>query len=182
MVNPNNDSIRLRRSVLYMPGSNERAMDKARSLNADTIILDLEDAVAPGVKEDAREKVAENVRAGGFGQQEVLVRVNAVGTPWHEEDMDMAIAVPCDGIVLPKVEDGSTVQRVAETIADFARAAELALDAGYDGVEIMGSEGYLMSQFLAVRTNTATATGAAGSPPLGTRSPNSRPLYATTRA
>ena len=118
MVNPNNDSIRLRRSVLYMPGSNERAMDKARSLNADTIILDLEDAVAPGVKEDAREKVAENVRAGGFGQREVLVRVNAVGTPWHDEDMDMAIAVPCDGIVLPKVEDGSTVQRVAAPIAD----------------------------------------------------------------
>jgi len=74
-------AIRPRRSVLYMPGSNARAIEKARSLPADGIILDLEDAVAPDAKEAARAQVVDAVKAGGFGRREVFVRVNGIGTP-----------------------------------------------------------------------------------------------------
>src|SRR6185436_488676 len=80
-------TIRPRRSVLYMPGSNARAIDKARTLPVDGIILDLEDAVAPEAKEQARKQVTEALKAGRFGSREVFVRVNAIDTPWHADDM-----------------------------------------------------------------------------------------------
>ncbi len=79
-------TIRPRRSVLYMPGSNARAIEKARTLPADGIIIDLEDAVAPDAKVQAREQVAAAVKAGGFGAREVFIRVNGIDTPWHAED------------------------------------------------------------------------------------------------
>jgi citrate lyase subunit beta/citryl-CoA lyase len=94
---------RPRRSMLYMPGSNARALEKARGLPADSLILDLEDAVAPEAKEFARDQVAAAVAAGGFGRREVLVRVNGIGTPWGEADLDTAAACRPDGILLPKV-------------------------------------------------------------------------------
>ncbi len=80
-------SIRPRRSCLYMPGSNERALEKARSLPCDVVIIDLEDAVAPDAKEVARARAVEAVQMGGFGSREVVVRINALGTDWGEEDM-----------------------------------------------------------------------------------------------
>jgi citrate lyase subunit beta/citryl-CoA lyase len=86
-------TIRPRRSVLYMPGSNARAMEKARTLPADALILDLEDAVAPDAKDLARQQACDAVRAGGFGKREVIVRVNALSTPWGEAEPD-AILVP----------------------------------------------------------------------------------------
>jgi len=82
--------VRPRRSVLYMPGSNARAIEKARTLPVDGVILDLEDSVAPEAKEDARQKVAEAVKAGGFGGREVFIRVNGVETPWHADDLSVA--------------------------------------------------------------------------------------------
>src|SRR3954467_14705085 len=79
-----------RRSLLFMPGSNVRAMEKARNLPADGIILDLEDAVAPDAKAMARDQIAAAIAAGGFGRREVIIRVNALDSPWWIDDMAMA--------------------------------------------------------------------------------------------
>src|SRR5947208_15780098 len=83
-------SIRPRRSLLYMPGSNARALDKAKTLPADGLILDLEDAVAPEAKDTARKQVSDAVKAGGFGSREIFIRVNALDTPWGETDLAAA--------------------------------------------------------------------------------------------
>jgi citrate lyase subunit beta / citryl-CoA lyase len=101
--------IRPRRSVLYMPGSNARAIDKARSLPADGIIIDLEDAVAPEAKDDARAEVAAAVRKGGFGRREVVVRVNGPDTPWGEDDIAAAAEAGADAVLVPKVSDAETL-------------------------------------------------------------------------
>ncbi|MFI0939972.1 HpcH/HpaI aldolase/citrate lyase family protein [Streptomyces sp. NPDC021020] len=107
---------RPRRSVLYMPGANERALDKARTLPADALILDLEDSVAPDAKPAARERVAAAVAAGGFGHREVTVRVNAPGTPWHADDLRAAAEAGPDAVVVPKVDDPGTVRAVAAAL------------------------------------------------------------------
>ena len=95
--------LRLRRSVLYMPGSNQRALEKARTLAADSLILDLEDAVAPDAKEIAREQVCAAVKEGGYGNREIIIRVNAPQTPWGESDLKAAIQARPDAILMPKV-------------------------------------------------------------------------------
>ncbi len=95
-------TIRPTRSALYMPGSNARALEKARTLAADAVILDLEDAVAPAQKEVARRQVCDAVAAGGFGPRQVIVRVNAPTTPWGEADLAAACACGPDAILLPK--------------------------------------------------------------------------------
>ena len=104
-------AIRPRRSVLYMPGSNARALEKARSLPADALILDLEDAVAPDAKELARTQVCEAVKARGFGKREVVIRINALPTAWGEADLAAAAAAGPDAILVPKV---STPQELAD--------------------------------------------------------------------
>jgi citrate lyase subunit beta/citryl-CoA lyase len=98
-----------RRSVLFMPGSNARALDKARTLPADALVLDLEDAVAPDMKEQARAQVLAAVRAGGYGRREIIVRVNALGTPWGRDDLAAAATAGVDAVLLPKVESAETV-------------------------------------------------------------------------
>ena len=103
---------RPRRSVLYMPGSNPRALDKARTLAADGLILDLEDAVAPDAKDVARAQVVEAVKTGGYGQRELLIRVNGLATPWGFADVAAAAASGADGILIPKVESADTVRQV----------------------------------------------------------------------
>ena len=92
-------TFRPRRSVLYMPGSNARAIEKARTLPVDGVILDLEDAVAPEAKEQARRQVAEAVKAGGFGGREVFIRVNGIDSPWHAEDLTAAAHAGPEGAV-----------------------------------------------------------------------------------
>ncbi|CUA88942.1 Citrate lyase beta subunit [Chelatococcus sambhunathii] len=109
--------IRPRRSALYMPGSNARALEKARSLPADVVILDLEDAVAPEAKEAARAQVSAAVTAGGFGPREVIVRVNGLDTPWGEEDLAAAIACVPDAILLPKVSTPAVLATVGRRLA-----------------------------------------------------------------
>ena len=107
--------IRPRRSVLYMPGSNARALEKARGLPADCLILDLEDAVAPDVKETAREQVVAAVTAGGYGPREVVIRINGLMTPWGEADLKAAASAGVDAILIPKVnspDDLATVRGV----------------------------------------------------------------------
>jgi citrate lyase subunit beta/citryl-CoA lyase len=114
--------IRPRRSLLFMPGSNARALEKGRSLPADGLILDLEDAVAPDAKAAAREQIAKAVAADGFGGRELLIRINALDTPWWSDDVAMAGQAAPDGILVPKVstvEDLATVtRRLAEVGAD----------------------------------------------------------------
>ena len=114
---------RPRRSVLYMPGSNARALDKAKSLAADGLIFDLEDAVAPDAKEEARTLATRAVSGGGYGRREILVRVNGLATPWGFADVAAAAASGADGILIPKVESADAVRQV-ESILDNAGAPE----------------------------------------------------------
>lgn len=114
---------RPRRSVLYMPGSNTRALEKARTLAADVLILDLEDAVSPDAKAEARANVAAAVRAGGYGGREVLIRINGLDTPWGRDDLVAAAAAKPDGILLPKIDSAPAVQ-AAEAIMVEAGADE----------------------------------------------------------
>jgi citrate lyase subunit beta / citryl-CoA lyase len=109
---------RPRRSVLYMPGSNAKALAKAKTLPADALILDLEDSVAPDMKPTAREQVAEAVRAGGFGAREVVIRVNGPHTPWGEEDLAAASAARPDAILLPKVDGPGAIMAAARTLRE----------------------------------------------------------------
>ena len=111
-------TIRPRRSVLYMPGSNARALEKARTLPADALILDLEDAVAPDAKATAREQVAAAVKAGGFGNREVIIRINGSSTPWYKDDMAAAAAAGPDAILAPKVETPGDVMRFAKDMRE----------------------------------------------------------------
>ena len=87
-------TIRPRRSALYMPGANLRALDKARTLDADCLILDLEDAVAPAAKLTARTQICDALTAGGYGARELVVRVNALDTPWGDDDITALAALP----------------------------------------------------------------------------------------
>jgi citrate lyase subunit beta/citryl-CoA lyase len=116
-------TIRPRRSVLYMPGSNARAIAKAKTLPVDGVILDLEDAVAPDAKEAARAQVAEAVRAGGFGHREVMIRVNGFDTPWVADDLDAAIAARPDAILVPKISTPDQIELIGQRL--FDRHADL---------------------------------------------------------
>ncbi len=109
---------RPRRSVLYMPGSNPKALAKARSLPADAIIIDLEDSVAPEAKAAARGLAVEAVRAGGFGGREIVIRVNGVDTPWGAEDLAAAVAAAPDAILLPKVDGPGAIMVAARALRE----------------------------------------------------------------
>jgi citrate lyase subunit beta / citryl-CoA lyase len=115
-------TIRPRRSVLYMPGANPRALDKARSLAADALIFDLEDAVAPSAKSTARDNVRDAVTASGYGRRECLVRINGLDTPWGKADVAAMAGANIDGIVIPKVESTAQIKAVADLL-DVAGAA-----------------------------------------------------------
>lgn len=112
-------TIRPRRSVLYMPGSNARALEKAKALPADGVILDLEDSVAPDAKEAARQQVADVVKGGGFGSREVFIRVNAIDTPWHAEDLVAAAQAAPDAILIPKVSSPDTLELIGRRLMDM---------------------------------------------------------------
>jgi citrate lyase subunit beta/citryl-CoA lyase len=107
-------TIRPRRSVLYMPGSNARAIEKARSLPADAIILDLEDSVAPQSKAAARQQVADAVKTGGFGPREVVVRINGLDTEWWLDDLNVITHAKPDAILLPKISSPQQLDDVIE--------------------------------------------------------------------
>src|ERR1700733_8006013 len=112
-------TVRPRRSVLYMPGSNARALEKARELPADCLILDLEDAVAPEAKGQAREAIVKALQRGGFGDREVLVRINALDTRWWVEDLAVIAAVKPDAVLVPKVSDPHQLEDLAARIVDM---------------------------------------------------------------
>jgi citrate lyase subunit beta/citryl-CoA lyase len=111
--------IRPRRSALYMPGSNARALEKARTLAADTLIFDLEDAVAPDAKSTAREQVSAAVKAGGYGSREVVIRINALDTPWGENDLVAASMAAPDAVLVPKVSSPEALVAVGIRLRRF---------------------------------------------------------------
>lgn len=110
---------RPRRSVLYMPGSNERALEKAKSIPCDGLILDLEDAVAPDAKPAARENVCAAALSGEYGRRELTIRVNGIGTQWHDADLEAACAAGPDGIVVPKVNTPKEVHRLVAAMERY---------------------------------------------------------------
>jgi citrate lyase subunit beta/citryl-CoA lyase len=113
-------NIRPRRSALYMPGANARALEKAKTLPCDAVILDLEDAVAPDAKVSARDRVMAAVAARGFGAREVIVRVNGLDTAWWRDDLDAAAKAGPDGVLVPKVSKPADLQTVTARLADIA--------------------------------------------------------------
>ncbi len=110
-------TFRPRRSVLYMPGSNDRALEKAKTIPCDGLILDLEDAVAPDAKPGAREKACAAVSSGEYGKRELTIRVNGADTEWHADDLAAACAAGPDAIVVPKVNSADAVLRLVEAMA-----------------------------------------------------------------
>lgn len=109
---------RPRRSVLYMPGSNERALEKGKILAADGLILDLEDAVAPNQKAEARQRIVDTVNGGGYGLREVLIRTNGFQTEWGFDDIAAVAQSKADGIVLPKVESADAIRMCEQILID----------------------------------------------------------------
>jgi citrate lyase subunit beta/citryl-CoA lyase len=112
-------TIRPRRSVLYMPGSNARAIEKARTLPADAVILDLEDSVAPDAKAAARKQVADAVKVGGFGAREVIVRINGLDTAWHVDDLTAAAHAAPDAILVPKISKAEELESIGQRLLDM---------------------------------------------------------------
>jgi citrate lyase subunit beta / citryl-CoA lyase len=143
--------------VLYLPASNERALEKAKTIPVDALILDLEDAVAPDAKVRARENACAAARSGEYGRRELTIRVNAVGTEWHEDDLREACAAGPDGVVVPKVGSGDEVRALVaameaagapehtrlwamvETPAAMLHCEEIAAASDRLGVLVMGT-------------------------------------------
>jgi citrate lyase subunit beta/citryl-CoA lyase len=120
-------SHRPRRSALYLPGSNARALEKARTIDADVLLLDLEDAVAPAAKAEARRQVLAAVAAGGFGWREVVIRVNGEASAWGAEDLAAAARAGADAVLLPKLESPEQVRRADAALTSAGAPAGLAL-------------------------------------------------------
>lgn len=118
-------NFRPRRSVLYLPGSNVRALEKARTLSVDSLIFDLEDAVAPEAKTYARENVMAALNEGGYEQQEVIVRVNGLDSPWGIHDMTAIARLPIDGVLLPKVVIPQEVEDAVDLLDKSGGATSL---------------------------------------------------------
>src|ERR1700761_6751703 len=116
---------RPRRSLLFMPGSNARALEKARNLAADCLILDLEDSVAPDAKAKAREQIAQAVQAKGFGKREILIRTNSLDTSWWSDDSAMAGAVEPDGILVPKISTVEDLHKIGARLSEIGAPASL---------------------------------------------------------
>ena len=164
---------RPRRSVLYMPGSRERALEKAKALAADALILDLEDAVALAEKDAARDLIAAAVRRGGYGRREIVIRINGLDTGWGARDLAMAAEVGPDAVLVPKVERAETVREVAvrlsalsapshtriwammETPLAMLRAPEIAAADSRLACLVMGTND-LVKELQAAHTDTRT--------------------------
>lgn len=120
-------NFRPRRSCLYMPGANARALEKAKSLPADVLILDLEDAVAPDAKAEARQVIHDAVQERAYGGREVIIRINGLDTEWGHDDLKMAVAAAPDGILVPKVMTGEQVLEIDQALSDAGAAVDMGL-------------------------------------------------------
>ncbi len=120
-------SLTLRRSVLFVPASNTRALEKSRTLNCDAVIIDLEDAVAPAAKSAARAAAVGALSASRSGHQERVLRINPAGTPWHADDLRAAAGSGADAVLLPKVDDPAAIQAASAALASAGAPDSLAL-------------------------------------------------------
>jgi citrate lyase subunit beta/citryl-CoA lyase len=120
-------TVRPRRSVLYMPGANTRALDKARSLPADVLIFDLEDAVAPDAKETARSNVVAAAASRSYGKREIVIRANGLNTPWGREDIIAIAASGADAVLVPKLESAVDVTAVVELLDEAGAPPSMAV-------------------------------------------------------
>ena len=120
-------NFRPRRSCLYMPGANARALEKARSLAADMLILDLEDAVAPEAKQQARDTVLAAVKERAYGAREVVIRINGLATEWGQQDLALAVSAAPDGVLAPKVTSATDVQALDRVMTELGAPPDLAL-------------------------------------------------------
>ena len=118
---------RPRRSVLYMPGSNSRALDKGRTLPADALIIDLEDSVAPDAKFDARQQIVAALGEGGYGGRELAIRVNALTTPWGFDDIATIAGTDADAILIPKVDSAEAVYQAANIMEEAGAPDTMAI-------------------------------------------------------
>src|SRR6201999_2430119 len=109
-------TLRPRRSALYLPGNKARALEKGKTLPADVLIFDLEDAVGPDAKADSRKRGCDAVSSGGYGPREIVVRINGMGTDWHDDDLAAVAGSAADGVLVPKVENGNEVQILADAL------------------------------------------------------------------
>ena len=137
--------LRPRRSALYMPGANDKALEKAKTLPTDAIIFDTEDSVAPDMKESAREKVAAAVASGEYGNRELTIRVNSLETQWSTDDLRSAAQAGPSGIVVPKINSAADVAEVerllrtreeARAKKDWKEADRLRAELGLLGVTL----------------------------------------------
>jgi citrate lyase subunit beta / citryl-CoA lyase len=161
--------IRPRRSVLYMPASNVRALEKAKTLPADALIFDLEDAVAPDAKETARAQAVTAVKGGGYGKREIAIRVNALGTDWGEADLRAAARAGADAILIPKVETEEGLEAVRDILRSSGAPASQPLWA-------------MMETPIAMLNAPAIAAAAAGEFPLTVFVMGTNDLAKETRA
>jgi citrate lyase subunit beta/citryl-CoA lyase len=120
-------TVQPRRSVLYMPGANARALEKARTLAADCLIFDLEDAVAPDAKQRARQQVVDTIRTGGYGRRELIVRVNALTTPWGRDDLAAVATCAPHAVLLPKVESADLVRQILHILTEHGAPQAMAI-------------------------------------------------------
>jgi citrate lyase subunit beta/citryl-CoA lyase len=120
-------TVRPRRSVLYIPGSNARALDKARALPCDGLILDLEDAVAQDEKATGREQIAATLKQGGYGGRELIVRINGLDTPWGADDLAMVAKSAAHAMLIPKVENAKMVREAEKRLVAASAPASLSI-------------------------------------------------------
>lgn len=121
------DDARPLRSLLYMPASNARAMDKARGLDADALVFDLEDAVAPEAKVEARALLLQELAHGGFGYRRLFARINAPGTEWGAADLAVLASAPVEGVVVPKIAGEADIAALSREMDRLGYAASVAL-------------------------------------------------------
>jgi citrate lyase subunit beta/citryl-CoA lyase len=118
---------RPRRSALYMPGANARALEKGRELPADVLIMDLEDGVAPDTKAEARDRIVRMIGEGGYGRRELVVRINGLGSDWHDDDVRAISNSGADAIVIPKVDHPDDVRSVAALMKSAGARDDMAV-------------------------------------------------------
>ncbi|QLL08950.1 HpcH/HpaI aldolase/citrate lyase family protein [Mycobacterium vicinigordonae] len=120
-------TLRPRRSALYLPGNNARALEKGKSLRADVLIFDLEDAVGPDAKSDSRLRVCDAVASGTYRPREIVVRVNSLDTEWHDDDLAAVANSAADGVLVPKVETGQQVEALTARLVELGAPQSLQL-------------------------------------------------------
>ena len=119
--------LRPRRSVLYMPGSNARALEKGKTLPADALIFDLEDAVAPDAKSLARQQVVAALETGDYGHREIIIRMNGLKTDWGSQDLEAIAGSKADALLVPKVESAAQIQEIESLMQSAGANAEMAI-------------------------------------------------------